>query len=133
MSEIQELDESEMTAEEMMALHLMELIEAYETDDASDASFHLEVFTVDGRRHCLPYVEHSHGAVVLMDDSRPHPAPRIISSCGTLPRANSELNQRCASNTMPSATPVAKPCGEVCVHRPCRPHTPAVTAVPLMK
>ena len=76
MSEIQELDESEMTAEEMMALHLMERIEAYETDDAS---FHLEVFTVDGRRHCLPYVEHSHGAVVLMDDSRPHPAPRIIA------------------------------------------------------
>ena len=28
---------------------------------------------------CLPYVEHSHGAVVLMDDSRPHPAPRIIA------------------------------------------------------
>ena len=73
MSEIQELDESEMTAEEMMALHLMELIEAYETDDAS---FHLEVFTVDGRRHCLPYVEHSHGAVVLMDDSRPPPGPK---------------------------------------------------------
>lgn len=79
MSEIQELDESEMTAEEMMALHLMELIEAYETDNASDASFHLEVFTVDGRRHCLPYVEHSHGAVVLMDDSRPHSALRIIA------------------------------------------------------
>ena len=78
-AEIEEFNEAEMTSEEMLALHLTELIEAYEAEGGGDTAFHLEVFTVDGRRHCLPYVEHSHGAVVLMDDSRPHPAPRIIA------------------------------------------------------
>ena len=79
--DIREIDESELTSEEMLALHLTELIEAYEKDEnnGDDTAFHLEVFTVDGRRHCLPYLEHSHGGVVLMDDSRVPPRPRIIA------------------------------------------------------
>ena len=52
----EELDPSELTGEEMLAVHINEMIEAYEAEDDSDSAFHLEVCLVDGRRFCLPYI-----------------------------------------------------------------------------
>ena len=74
------VDISELSTEEALAVHIGELIEAYEAEDESDSSFHLEVCLVDGRRFCLPYVEHTHGAVVLMDGGKNGPGrPRIFA------------------------------------------------------
>ena len=76
----EELDPSELTGEEMLAVHINEMIEAYEAEDDSDSAFHLEVCLVDGRRFCLPYIEHTHGAVILMDDGDSGPGrPRIFA------------------------------------------------------
>lgn len=76
----EELDPSELTSEEMLAVHINEMIEAYEAEDDSDNAFHLEVCLADGRRFCLPYIEHTHGAIVLMDGGENGPGrPRILA------------------------------------------------------
>ena len=76
----EELDPSELTSEEMLAVHINEMIEAYEAEDDSDNAFHLEVCLADGRRFCLPYIEHTHGAIVLMDGGENSPGrPRILA------------------------------------------------------
>lgn len=69
----------EYLPEDLMAIHIGELIESYEAEDDSDNAFYLDVTMADGRRFCLPYVEHSSGGIVLMDDTIKPPRKRLLA------------------------------------------------------
>ncbi len=73
---------SMLSAEEALSLHLHDLIDAYESEAGEshgDTTFNLEVHIVGGFFHSLPYVDHSHGAVVLMNDLCVPPRPVVVS------------------------------------------------------
>lgn len=67
-----------LSPEDDYAVAIHEAIDAYEEGEEGSA-FNLVVVFSSGRYHSLPYVEHSHGTIVLMDDTRQPPIPRVIS------------------------------------------------------
>ena len=86
MSDQPEREEDEvsslLSAEEALSLHLHDLIDAYEQEsdqDHGDSTFNLEVHLTSGFYHSLPYVDHSHGAVVLMNDLCTPPRPVVVA------------------------------------------------------
>jgi hypothetical protein len=74
-------NELALTESSMLSIRLHELIEAIEDagDDSGDTAFNLEIRTTSGRFYSLPYCEHDHGSIVLMDDTLTPPRPRAIA------------------------------------------------------